>query len=69
MQLNIRVSKKKLCLFGKFRHMRHLLVVVSNLTGDFLDSKKYGCRDWCLRLGAVVVWCTLLDMRCLLCDR
>jgi len=49
--------------------MRHLLVVVSNLTGDFLDSKKYGCRDWCLRLGAVVVWCTLLDMRCLLCDR
>jgi len=44
--------------------MRHLLVVVSNLTGDFLDTIKYGCHDWWLRLGAVVVWCTLLDINC-----
>jgi hypothetical protein len=67
MQLNTRVLKKKLCLFGKFRGIRHLLVAfsalkISNLPHDFLDTRKYGCCYWWLGLDVVVVWCTLWNI-------
>ena len=47
--------------------MRHLFVVfsalkISNLTRDLLDTIKYGCCYWWLRLGVIVVWCTLQDI-------
>jgi hypothetical protein len=51
MQLNTRFSKKKLCFFGKFRGVRHLLVVVSALKISKIR---------CALCGHYKVWLSLL---------
>jgi len=64
MHLNTRVSKKKHCLFGKCRGIRHLLFVsalkIPKLSVLFVDTMRCGWHYWWLGLTAVVVWCTLL---------